>query len=135
VASATFTMDAAAPVFNPPSGTYPGPLTVNITSATPAAYLFYTPNGNNPTALSSYTGPITITASGKVYALAEKTRYTTSPTVEAVYTIEPAAATPVFSIAAGAYASAQTVAISDTTPGATIYYTTNGTTPTTSSTV
>jgi subtilase family serine protease len=44
------------------------------------------------------------------------------------------AATPTFSIAPGTYASAQTVAISDSTPGATIYYTANGTPPTTSST-
>jgi hypothetical protein len=45
------------------------------------------------------------------------------------------AATPTFSPAAGTYSSAQTVTISDTTSGATIYYTTNGTTPTTSSSV
>jgi hypothetical protein len=45
------------------------------------------------------------------------------------------AATPTFSPAAGTYSSAQTVTISDTTPEATIYYTTDGTAPTTSSTV
>ena len=45
------------------------------------------------------------------------------------------AATPTFSPAAGTYSSAQTVTISTTTPSATIYYTTNGTTPTTNSTV
>lgn len=45
------------------------------------------------------------------------------------------AAAPTFSPAAGTYTSAQTVTISDTTSGATIYYTTNGTTPTTSSSV
>jgi len=44
------------------------------------------------------------------------------------------AATPTFSVPAGTYATAQTVTISDTTSGATIYYTTDGTTPTTSST-
>lgn len=46
-----------------------------------------------------------------------------------------AAATPTFSVAPGSYLSAQTVAISDTTTGATIYYTADGTEPSTSSTV
>jgi sugar lactone lactonase YvrE len=45
-----------------------------------------------------------------------------------------AMATPTFSPVAGTYAAAQTVAISDAASGVTIYYTTNGTTPTTSST-
>jgi chitobiase/beta-hexosaminidase-like protein/NHL repeat-containing protein len=45
-----------------------------------------------------------------------------------------AAATPTFLPAAGVYTSVQSVAISDTTPGAAIYYTTDGTAPTTSST-
>jgi Chitobiase/beta-hexosaminidase C-terminal domain len=44
------------------------------------------------------------------------------------------AATPSFSVATGTYAAAQTVTINDATAGATIYYTTNGTAPTTSST-
>jgi Chitobiase/beta-hexosaminidase C-terminal domain/Legume lectin domain len=43
-------------------------------------------------------------------------------------------ATPTFSPAAGTYSSAQSVTLSDATSDATIYYTTNGTTPTTSST-
>jgi hypothetical protein len=45
------------------------------------------------------------------------------------------AATPTFSPAAGVYTTAQTVTISDTTPNAKIYYTANGTAPTTSSTL
>jgi N-acetylneuraminic acid mutarotase len=46
-----------------------------------------------------------------------------------------AAATPTFSVASGTYTSTQTVTITDPTPGLTIYYTTDGTTPATSSTV
>ena len=44
-------------------------------------------------------------------------------------------ATPTFSPAAGTYTEAQSVSISTATDGATIYYTTDGTAPTTSSTV
>lgn len=45
-----------------------------------------------------------------------------------------AAATPTFSPAPGVYATAQTVTLSVATTGATIYYTSDGTVPTTSST-
>jgi Chitobiase/beta-hexosaminidase C-terminal domain len=44
-------------------------------------------------------------------------------------------ATPTFSVAAGTYTAVQSVTISDATSGATIYYTTNGNTPTVSSPV
>jgi hypothetical protein len=54
----------------------------------------------------------------------------------AVYGVIPSrAATPTFSPAPGTYNSAQSVTLSDTTAGASIYYTTDGTTPTTSSTL
>jgi hypothetical protein len=46
----------------------------------------------------------------------------------------PPAAMPTFSVAAGTYTSVQSVAISDSTIGATIYYTMDGTAPTTQST-
>jgi len=44
-------------------------------------------------------------------------------------------ATPTFSVAGGTYASTQMVTIADSTAGSTIYYTTNGTTPSTNSTM
>jgi sugar lactone lactonase YvrE len=50
-------------------------------------------------------------------------------------TVLNAAATPVISLAGGTYMGSQSATITDATAGATIYYTTDGTTPTTGSTV
>lgn len=44
-------------------------------------------------------------------------------------TFRPAAAAPTFGPAPGSYKSAQTLTISDTTPNSTVYYTTDGSTP------
>jgi len=62
------------------------------------------------------------------------TGYSSSAVASAAYTINLPAATPVLSPPAGAYTSAQSVTITDATAGETIYYTTNGAAPTTSST-
>jgi len=73
-----------------------------------------------------------------VEAVTATTNYLTSPYQYVnvagfeTYSI-PTAATPFFSVNGGALNNPQPVTISDTTPGAVIYYTVNGTTPTTSS--
>ena len=54
-------------------------------------------------------------------------------TKNVTYTVEPPTATPVFSLKTGTYTGPQPVTITDATTGALIYYTLDGTTPTTSS--
>jgi hypothetical protein len=56
-------------------------------------------------------------------------------TKDVTYNVESPTAKPVFSLKSGTYAGAQPVTISDTTAEAMIYYTLDGTTPTTSSLV
>ena len=134
VGSAAYTLKVATPTFSPVAGTYNAAQTVTISSATPAVTIYYTTNGTTPTTSSTvYSSPISVSATETVKALAVKTGYTNSAVGSAAYTLK--VATPTFSPAAGTYTSAQTVTISTATPGATIYYTTNGSTPTTSSTV
>jgi len=126
---------AATPTFSPAGGTYTSAQTVTISDATSGATIYYTTNGTTPTTASAvYSGPITVSATETLEAIATATGYSTSAVASAAYTISsPTAATPTFSPAGGTYTSAQTVTISDATSGATIYYTTNGTTPTTAS--
>jgi hypothetical protein len=80
-----------------------------------------------PTAYIGFTAGINIPNLPALYV--DSWSYTEGSTTQPTQ-----AATPTFSPAAGTYSGAQSVTISDSTPGATIYYTTNGTTPTTSST-
>jgi hypothetical protein len=100
--------------------------TVTISDATPGAVIYYTTNGTTPTTSSTvYSGPITVSSTETLEAIATATGYTTSAVASAAYTITPPAATPTVSVAAGTYNSVQTVTISDATPGAVIYYTPN----------
>jgi hypothetical protein len=136
VASAkyTLTLTTARPSFSPPDGTYTSAQSVSIADATPGAVIYYTTNGIAPTTASAlYSGPIAVSATETVEAIAVAPGYLACPLSGSKYTILVSAATPGFSVAGGAYTSIQSVALSTTTTGAKIYYTTNGTTPTTSS--
>ncbi|MGD0893713.1 MAG: chitobiase/beta-hexosaminidase C-terminal domain-containing protein [Terracidiphilus sp.] len=136
--SATYTIAPVlpTPTFSLATGTYTTTQTVTISDATAGTTIYYTTNGATPTTSSTlYTGPITVCASEKLQAIAVETGYTDSAAASATYTLNlPALPVPSFSLAAGTYAKSQTVTISDATAGTTIYYTTNSTTPTTSST-
>jgi hypothetical protein len=131
------TPTASAPTFSPAAGTYSSTQTVTLSDATGGASIYYTVDGSTPTTGSTlYTAPLTVAATTTVKAIAAAAGYMNSTVASAAYTITiPTAATPTFSPAAGTYSSTQTVTISDATGGASIYYTMDGSTPTTSSTL
>lgn len=125
------------PIITPKGGTYTSVQTVSISNALEGTVIYYTTNGATPTTLSNlYTGPITLSANTTIKAIATKTGYTKSTIATSTFTITlPAAPTPNVSPSAGSYVGLQTVSISSALSGAQIYYTTNGTTPTTASTL
>lgn len=129
--------EAAAPTFSLAAGTYTSAQPLTISEQTPGATIYYTTNGTTPTSSSAvYSAPLTISSSETVEAIAVASNYSVSPLAIEAYTMSiPQAATPTYSVPAGTYNSTQTVTISDATTGAVIYYTTDGTTPTSSSTV
>ena len=132
------TLPVATPTFSPDTGLdYFGPQTVTITSTTGGVAIYYTTDNTTPTTLSRrYTGPITISQTTKLKAIATARGYSVSAVASALYSINAPiqTATPTFSPIGGTYPSARTVTISTSTRRATIYYTINGSTPTTVST-
>ena len=126
---------AATPTFTPAAGTYTSVQNVTISDSTSGPTIYYTTDGTTPSQSSTkYTSPLTVSSSETIEAIAAASGFSNSAVGSAAYTINlPAAAMPTFSPAAGTYTSVQSVTISDSTSGATVYYTTDGTTPTTSS--
>jgi Legume lectin domain/Chitobiase/beta-hexosaminidase C-terminal domain len=123
---------AAAPTFTPGGGSYTSSVQVSLSSATPNALIFYTTNGNTPTLASTqFTGPITITGTTTINAIAIASGVIQSAVTSATFTYPSQTPAPEFSPAPGTYTSTQTVQLVD--PGATIYYTLDGSAPTHSS--
>lgn len=99
-------------------GTTIGPCTANPTSGFFAGWTTATGDAAFCLNTTSVCGPLASTQTTTLTA-----------------TFSPAVATPTFSPVGGSYGGTQSVTISTSTAGATIYYTTDGTDPTTSSTV
>lgn len=124
--------------FSPIAGTYTTAQNVSLTAALEGSTIYYTMDGTTPTTSSSkYTSPIAVTTSGTISALVVKSGY--SDVVKtSEYVIKPAQ--PTFKIGSNtlstnAYNFKKAIDVDITAAeGCSIYYTTDGTNPTTSST-
>ena len=133
--SSTGTQATATPIFSPGTGTYLGTQILTISDSTPGATIYYTTNGTTPTTSSAqYSGPLAITSSQTIQAIAKAASNAQSGVGSAALMIESQVASPSFSPAGGTYTVAQTVTISTSSAGAVIYYTTDGSMPSKNST-
>jgi hypothetical protein len=137
VASADYTISSgggtvAAPTFSPPGGTYSSTQSVTISSTTSGASIRYTTDGSTPSSSAGtlYSGPVSISSNLTLKAIAYKSGMTDSAVASANYALQ--VAPPSFNPASGAFSSAQSVTISTATAGASLRYTIDGTTPTSS---
>jgi hypothetical protein len=124
-----------APTFSPLPGTFTSSVLVGLSETSVGATIYYTSDTSLPLSQwQQYSSPFTISSSSTISAYARSASQLNSPVVSGAFTILAPAALPVFSPPGGTYSAAQTVSIADVTPGATIYYTTDGSSPVTSST-
>ena len=135
IATATYTVKrkVATPTISPAGATYNAEQTVTIACTTDGADIYYTLDGTTPTKIrTKYTEPISISTTGvTVKAKAFKDEWVASNQSSATYTLKLAA--PTISVDnTNKYAASHVVTIVQATAD-TLYYTTDGTDPTTSS--
>ncbi|MGC1480805.1 MAG: chitobiase/beta-hexosaminidase C-terminal domain-containing protein [Chthoniobacterales bacterium] len=126
---------AAAPAFSPAGGSYTDAQTITLSSVTPEAGIRYTTDGSPPNSASTlYTGPFLVTSTTTVRAFAFKDGFLDSAIVSAIYEIGsgPTVATPTISPSGGTFAGLQTVTMATSTQEAMIFFTLDGSNPTTS---
>ena len=123
------------------NGDYEGSTTVTISTSTSGADIYYTIDGSSPTLNKDgtvrngeiYTSPFEITQTTIVKALAYKQGELPSPVVTKKFTNTAVVETPALSVPAGDFWNTITVFVTGATDGATYYYTTDGTEPSSSS--
>jgi hypothetical protein len=139
---------AATPSFSIPSGTYTSAQTVTITDSTAGATIYFTTDGTTPTIDSEqYNGPITVSSTETINAIAAASGYLSSGVASATYTISLApdyqlsvtpttlsivagqSGTAKFTVAMNGFNSAVTLACSGLPAGATCSFAPSSLTP------
>jgi formylglycine-generating enzyme required for sulfatase activity len=130
--SSTYTFNVSQPTFSVAEGTYYNSFELSMNTPTPGASIRYTTDNSEPIETSlQYTAPVTIAASSVIKAKAFKPNCVPSSCQTAGYTLKVTA--PQFNPLPGTYYTTQSVTISCPTPDADIFYTIDGSEPTTSS--
>nr|WP_319374820.1 chitobiase/beta-hexosaminidase C-terminal domain-containing protein [uncultured Methanobacterium sp.] len=132
----TYTIDTIVPTVtaNVTTGTYNTTQTVSLTSDDNTATIYYTLDGSTPTTSSNqYTGPIPINTTTTLKYVIIDPAGNQSPINTQTYTIDTTIPTVTANITTGTFNTAQSVSLSSDDSTATIYYTLDGSTPTTSS--
>ena len=127
VGQQVYDIRCAAPTFSVSGSTQQS---VTISSMTAGATIRYTLDGSIPseTDRTLYSNPVLLTPAGTLKAIAYLSGMTDSLVTQQSY-IVGVCATPVFNLASSVYNAPVTVNITTTTTGATIRYTTDGSTP------
>ncbi|MGO9310322.1 MAG: chitobiase/beta-hexosaminidase C-terminal domain-containing protein [Spirochaetia bacterium] len=125
----------AAPAFSPAEGVFAAAQSVTLSTSTEGAQIRFTTDGSAPTSTTGtvYSGPIQVSSTTTIRAMASKTGWADSPVVSATYTISAKVADVQFDPPAGTFDTAPSVTLRSATDGAQIYYTTDGSAPSASS--
>ncbi len=114
--------------------------TVSLSYDVDGTEIYYTLNGGDPLSAGTlYTAPISLSASADIRAAAKLPDGTVSRVLKYKVSVEPAAA-PTYSLVKGSASGTKlsvgsSIALSSASPGVNIYYTLDGSAPTTSSTL
>ncbi|WP_224370040.1 beta strand repeat-containing protein [Hyalangium versicolor] len=146
VGTETYVIDTAAPTVtaSPAGGTYTSAQSVTLTcndgSGSGCASIYYTTDGSTPTVSSAvYSAPISITANTTLKFIGIDNAGNTSAVRTETYVVDTVAPTVTASPAGGAYPSSRSVTLTCDDGSGTgclwIRYTTDGSTPTASSTL
>jgi hypothetical protein len=133
IASANYTLQkVATPAYSPKSGTISTTQPITISDTINGAAIYYTTDGSTPApgmgTTTKYSAAFTLSDSATVKAIAIANGYLNSAQATASYTCQRATK-PTLTPGGGSISPTQTITMNDTTSGAKIYYTTDGSVP------